>query len=697
MAQKKFIRNKREKREKPILKTFGGTGTSIFSGFITGEEFNPALEGEEGLVVYDKMRKTDAQVNATLLAILLPLLQATWELEPYSDSNLDKEISAFVSKNLLEDMKIGWTDFLRQSLLFLSFGFMLFEKEYKEKDGKWVINNLLPRLPKSIFKWNVDAKNELLSVTQRFYSDNKMIENDIPVKNLVRFTHAQEGSNFVGVSVLRTAYKHWYIKDKLYRIDAMKHERFGLGIPEIQLPELASPGDMDKARDLGKGLRGHQQGYVITPFGFKVGLLQMTATGGSSVGTDIMPSIKHHNEEIAKNVLAQFINLGTTGSGSRSLGSSFQDMFLFSVQATANYIEDVVNKQVVRPLVDYNFEVKGYPSLNASKISLIKLKDLSDSLVSLVQNGIITPDVELEKHVRSVGNLPKARSVDRNVSDEEKEGVGVPVADDQKQKEETKKLSDRESGFWRELFPHEQTISLNEINKKTKEAEKTLNEIIDKFQKGKIEKLAKDIVENTGKAELTGEKELSALIEGELLDLFKQGKQEVKKEILKQRPDLLPVFEKRSVDEKEALEYIKNKAKAVTEVLLTRTKNSASLAELEVRLQGLTKEQKTQHVLSRLQEFTNSEAKKASLHSVLEIFGLGRNVDEESFKDEVAYANYSAILDENVCVECVSKDGTQHEVGDINYKTPNFRCFGTKNRCRCITIYTMKDESTPVV
>jgi len=70
---------------KNILNTigqeFGASGTKIFGGQIY-EEYNPKLAGSKGLQVFDEMRKSDAQVQATLLAMELPIRSTKWAVMP---------------------------------------------------------------------------------------------------------------------------------------------------------------------------------------------------------------------------------------------------------------------------------------------------------------------------------------------------------------------------------------------------------------------------------------------------------------------------------------------------------------------------------------------------------------------------------------------------------------------------------------
>ena len=73
----------------------GLPGTPIFGGFLRDfGEYNSQLEGLAAIRTYEKMRRSDAQVAATLLACELPIRAANWDVLPASDDPLDREIAA---------------------------------------------------------------------------------------------------------------------------------------------------------------------------------------------------------------------------------------------------------------------------------------------------------------------------------------------------------------------------------------------------------------------------------------------------------------------------------------------------------------------------------------------------------------------------------------------------------------------------
>ena len=61
----------------------GLPGTPITAGFIRDlGEYNPKLEGLNGIWTYQEMRRGDGQVAGTLRACKLPILSAKWEIVP---------------------------------------------------------------------------------------------------------------------------------------------------------------------------------------------------------------------------------------------------------------------------------------------------------------------------------------------------------------------------------------------------------------------------------------------------------------------------------------------------------------------------------------------------------------------------------------------------------------------------------------
>ena len=413
----------KENKKKPTGKPLGVSGTNIFDGIIT-EEYNAELSDIKGIKIYEKMRKSDATVRAAISATQLPIRRASWFITTASEDEKDIEVRDFIERALFDEMSITWEDFLRQALLMLPFGVMVFEKVFavKEIDGsnKIIWDKLAPRMPKTIMSWEtLDGKPGIQQLTSSGHSAS------IPMDKLLVFVNEIEGENWWGTSLLRAAYKHWYIKSNLERIDSVAHERQGLGVPFVKLPDSHTAEDVTKAKNILKNLRAHDQGYLLEYDDLTVEFKDMKAT----TTRDPHRSIAYHNREIILSVLAQFLDLGSNGGGSRALSEDHTNLFLQSLEAIANSIKDVINKYAIKELVDLNFDnVDIYPEINYNGISRVDVEKLSTAYQRLTQSGGLKATKTDDQYLRGLLGLPERTEDD----DEEIE----------KEKAENKKIDD---------------------------------------------------------------------------------------------------------------------------------------------------------------------------------------------------------------------------------------------------------------
>jgi len=390
---------------KPTLTELGVTGTSVFSGRLSEEDYNPDLRDDKAIVVYDKMRKSDGQVKAALLACELPLRAATWEVKPASDSATDIEVADFISYNLFEGMTITWDDVLRHILLIFPFGFSVFEKVFEIREGKVCWRKLAPRLPRSVIEFELDDEGGLKGITQGAFRGNTYERVSIPVAKLIVFVLEREGSNYRGQSLLRAAYKHWYYKDQLYRIDGMAAERHGLGIPLFQYPEPITEADKKVIGDIGERLHAHQKGYISLPTTYT-----FDVKGVMGQLHNILGSIEHHDIQITRSILAQFINLGSKEVGSYALSQDQSGFFLMALRAVGKLVCDTMNRYAIRQLVDYNFNVDAYPKLQVSGLEVRDIGSWGNVIANLVNAGVLLPDIAIEDELRRALRLPARRS-----------------------------------------------------------------------------------------------------------------------------------------------------------------------------------------------------------------------------------------------------------------------------------------------
>jgi hypothetical protein len=407
----------------------GAVGTANFAGFIRDlGEYNPILEGRSAFLVYEKMRRSDADVRAALMACKLPIRAADYQIVPGAKENepgfdLAKKIADEVRENLLGGLESptstgcwvtqNFETVKENALLSLDFGCAAHEDLWHIDGDKVRLRKLAPRLPYTFYRYHVDEDGEsLLYLEQYGYRGNNFVNVLVPAEKIAYFVNDMEGAYFYGRSVLRAAYQHWYMKSQIYRIDAISIERNGLGVPTIKQGPNVSAEDRKSAENWVKQLAAHENTGLSLPNGWEFAL-----TGLSGRVRDPQASIQHHSEMIMRSVLANFLTLGSTQTGSRALGSSMRDFFYLSLEAVSRKIDETISNTSIRRLVNYNYGdgVRArhgvplpYPRLVTSNIVVINPLELLEVAkdVGKFEVDLLQPDNDTENWIRKKCGMP---------------------------------------------------------------------------------------------------------------------------------------------------------------------------------------------------------------------------------------------------------------------------------------------------
>ncbi len=655
----------------------GASGTTFFSGSLSENEYNPDLRGSKAIAVYDKMRRSDSRVKATLSACMLPIRAISWTITPASEEKRDIEIAQKLEMNLFEGMSITWDSFLYHTLLMLVYGWFAFEKAWQVDGGQYRWQKLAPRLPSTLYKWELDETGGLKGIIQFTMRNDRYEFIPIPAEKLLVFTNDKEGANFEGISILRSAYQNWYYKSNLYRIDGIAAERHALGIPYFKHPTDAKKEDKDRIDEIGQRLYAHEQAYIRLAEGY-----EFKVEGLSGTIKDIMPSIEHHNREISGAVLADFLALGAGSVGSWALSNDKSSFFLMALESVVKNISDTFNRYAIKQWVDFNFEgVEQYPQLTASSLERRVIGEYSKAVTDLVTAGVLGASVDVENTLRDLLGLP-------------------PKAEAIKQSEG--KLFKGAEGYRRELTMAEKSVALTEITKKLDSAEEQLIKATSAVQKKQIDKLVEVALRIIEKKQLDRlddidvpfRAEMSLAIDGVLLDLYDYGRAQVKSELNKQGikklaeswPEPLGVAEVALIKE-----FLKARAKANANLLAGKLKSAVTFEVLSQIRQGLVDKAS---IIAVLGDLSDRELKTTAQASVSEAFGFGRSTEAEKHKDEISRVQYSAILDDNTCGVCLPLDGEEWDFTDPRtdtYARGNPDCDG-KTRCRCLLIFVLRAE-----
>ncbi|WP_187977167.1 DUF935 family protein [Mycetocola sp. JXN-3] len=382
-------------------------------------ETNPDLQWPGSNDVFDRMRREDPQVKSVLRAVTLPIMRTEWVLD---GSGCRPEVVAHVAADLGLPVKgeafvapvrtkgrFSWKEHLRLSLLSLVYGHSYFEQVYDQSGSQAHLTKLAWRPPRTISNIIVGEDGGLEALEQHGGASKSKVR--IPVDRLVAYVNEREGANWLGESLLRSAYKMWLLKDRVLRIQALTTERNGLGVPVYEAAEL--PEDLTGAErdawmksekeaglELTKSFRAGEGAGASIPNSAK-----LTLTGVTGKLPDTDGPIRYYDEQIARAVLAHFLNLGTE-TGSWALGSTFANFFTDSLNAVAQHIAETTQQHVIEDLVDLNWgPAEPAPRLVPSAIGEQQAAT-AEAIKALIECGALSADPQLEQFLRAKYGLP---------------------------------------------------------------------------------------------------------------------------------------------------------------------------------------------------------------------------------------------------------------------------------------------------
>lgn len=379
----------------------------------------PAFQFPQRVQTVERMR-TDPQIDALCSSLTMPIMRYRWELDPNgARDEVVQQVSTDFGIPILGSndpaprsrRRFKHRDHLEHALLALWHGFMMFEQvpdteRYDLVRDGWRLRKLAPRMPSTIDRIHVASDGGLAGITQYGYRPPVRAgrawitdpEPQIGVNSLLAYVWKREGANWYGRSMLRPLYRDWILKDRALRVDAIKNERFGVGIPTATAPEGGDPAQYSK---LAQSIRASETSGVGLPAGASVGVEGIRGTL-----PDVMASVRYYDESMARAFMAMVIQLGQTQTGSRALGNTFADHFQMLVEAVADWYKDTTNEHAIEDYVDWNWDEEEQAPLlrwSYAEHSPLAVTDL----VSMVTAGVITMDTATEAAVRKQTQLPE--------------------------------------------------------------------------------------------------------------------------------------------------------------------------------------------------------------------------------------------------------------------------------------------------
>lgn len=354
---------KREPKVKqPPLEEIGVVKSDIDWVSVLGiDNQNPDKQVKRfGLDYFDDIEIKDGHYRHCIRTRKSALLSRQYDILPASEDPRDVEIAEFVKWNL-ENIEGTFKQDLREILDAIAMGYSVSEIIYYKISegkyaGKWGLKALRHK-PAKVFIFKTDDKGRLKEDGFCICIPGTLEERPVPKEKFVHFVFDSKYENPYGRGLGSTCAWYTWFKKNGAKFWLIFLEKFGSPTPKATIPKGATKADIERIDAILRTFQ--QQTGIRVPEGFEITLLEATRRGDA--GYQYL--LDWCDRQMSKAILGQTLtsDVGERGTGSYALGKVHAHVKEEIVQADAEEVQEVINEQVIRRLVDYNYVVSEYP------------------------------------------------------------------------------------------------------------------------------------------------------------------------------------------------------------------------------------------------------------------------------------------------------------------------------------------------
>jgi len=661
-----------------------------------GSLFNGEVINTQDIKIKDlvQMRKNDGTARALYSILTEPIKGCPWDYKPGDDSPEAKKQAEMVKEWLTKPPYEGGmstpfdlviADMLRAVLE----GFRLFEKVRTISPDGYFVYSKIARRENTTVILKEDPRGGFDGATQYAYINGEFKKVTIAKEDCFLYTFGKEFDNLYGESAFLAGYYHYDKKHRLY-YGAHQAVQYGAIPPKtVEGKENGTQEDLDNTvaavDELGfNSTVGIPNGYKVTPYEASKGRI------------DPQPLIDHHNAEMARSILAQFMMLGTgeSSSGSWALSKDQSDMFVLALEGVIRSLEQHITIFLTAELHEYNFENPIYGKFEFGKLTDSKITLLKEMVLKIFdKRPEVIPDYMITETLEKI-----ATQLEIEVPKDAEPVPTKPVAGDPQnpvvnQSRQGKHFLANGASWRRELTPAEGKVNLVALSKKMDTLEgqfKTaVKPVFDKLRADtnkRLEKLldAKDFTAISA-FKLNFGSEYTSVISGQMLEAYTYAKVGAADELGVGAPA----------------------TKATSKSLIKQTSQSIAdkqLSDLEFAIKNIVTEAQRKNQLDKTElsvgdvlssvagtitGFYTSKIEPTSTIAVSKGVNMGRDDVFTAYKNKITLYQYSAILDNVTCPVCEDLDGTV--VDEAEYRSTQWMP-PIHSGCRCIWVAILQDE-----
>lgn len=352
-----------------------------------------------------EMRRKDGQVRALIGLITLPIIHALQTAKWVAPEGVKSEApevkfanDMFTVPPAAGGMTVTFQKFMRHVLLAVLQGSAAFEEvrhipKTGPLKGKIVLKKMAYRDARTV-RFLVDDTGGFNGIRQVAAAQGRTVDVVIPADKVWYYASHEEENPFYGVSWFEAAYSHYEMKRRLYYVSHIAAQFSAVPGRIGKIPRQAT---VAESRAFRKGLESFAFNTAMAmPEGFDVQFASQAS------GFNFLSLIDHQNQQIAKSVLAKFMeDSGTSTLIENGTSDASNDFFLMAIESLMDEIAANLTHYLMPKYIDWNFGSGVYPVFKFGQLAdstRDTIKELFQT-IAMAQSSQWTPEFirELEK------------------------------------------------------------------------------------------------------------------------------------------------------------------------------------------------------------------------------------------------------------------------------------------------------------
>jgi hypothetical protein len=437
----------------------GFSGLTILGGRVL-EECSHELRWPQCIDTYKRMAK-DGAIAPALELVEMMIARVPWTVKVPEGYEEKLKFQANYLRQVKDDMDHSWDAAIKQIVSFNRYGFACVEKVYghrekakgsKYNDGLVRIKKLALRPQDTIESWKTKNNGRDLAGFYQYVilpTNSPLMGSDFvnnpssaidsslkPVTKFIKrakflhFRNAPLKDNPEGTSPLNGAWQAWKYKQAYQESEAIAVAQDSNGFKVLYLPPQYMATDaseenkavFEEYKKILANMHQAKQSGMILPLildenGNKMFEFDIkSVTGQKSYDTNAI--IGRYTSEILTALFADFLALGSSGSGSFSLAETKVSIIEMTLESKLNEIKDQLNNDLVRQLWELNaWDTDVMPYFDYGNISKESLDEIGKFLQRVTAVGMMPKTPAVVNWVMKQADIPF--HVDESLSVEE--------------------------------------------------------------------------------------------------------------------------------------------------------------------------------------------------------------------------------------------------------------------------------------